>query len=159
MWTTQELDTLVDLSIAKTFKEIVPILGRTHDSVRWKAFKLGIKSPYSPAIESKKEEVRKKISTTLQGIPTNEWGGYKETTNALIRKSCAYKKWRTAVFKRDKYRCTECGAKGVYLHADHIKMFAFHPKLRFKVSNGRTLCVKCHKGKETTCNNKHVCCI
>ena len=57
--------------------------------------------------------------------------------------------WREAVFKRDNYTCQGCGEKGVYLNADHIKPFAYFPELRFELSNGRTLCVPCHKKTDT----------
>lgn len=65
------------------------------------------------------------------------------------RKSAAYKAWRTLVFERDNYTCRECGQRGGYLHADHIKPFAYSPELRFDVTNGRTLCVPCHKKTPT----------
>lgn len=75
----------------------------------------------------------------------------KRTADKKIRQSWAYKAWRTLVFERDNYLCTECrdgNKKGrgesVKLHADHIKPFALYPELRFEVSNGRTLCVPCH---------------
>ncbi len=54
-----------------------------------------------------------------------------------------YKKWRTAVFERDSYTCVHCGVGG-RLDADHIKPWSLFPKLRYKVSNGRSLCRKCH---------------
>lgn len=64
----------------------------------------------------------------------------------LIRASLRYKEWRKAVFQRDNYTCQECGdKKGGNLQADHIKSFALYPEYRFDVSNGRTLCRKCHK--------------
>lgn len=68
----------------------------------------------------------------------------------LIRDSAAMKKWREAVFERDDYTCQICGVRGgVELNADHIKPFAYFPELRFELSNGRTLCVDCHKQTET----------
>jgi 5-methylcytosine-specific restriction endonuclease McrA len=76
----------------------------------------------------------------------------KRTADKKIRQSAAYKAWRTLVFERDSYKCVECGdcnksgrGKCVMLHADHIKPFALYPELRFEPSNGRTLCVPCHK--------------
>lgn len=69
--------------------------------------------------------------------------------NHRIRNSERYKQWRTAVFKRDKYTCVWCGQKGGELNADHIKPFAYYPALRFNLSNGRTLCLPCHKKTDT----------
>lgn len=55
-----------------------------------------------------------------------------------------YTKWRTAVFKRDSWTCKTCGGKG-YVESHHIKSWANFPKLRYRVSNGMTLCKECHK--------------
>lgn len=73
----------------------------------------------------------------------------KRTADKKIRQSWAYKAWRTLVFERDDYKCTECETRGGSLHADHIKPFALYPELRFDVSNGRTLCVPCHMKTNT----------
>ena len=61
------------------------------------------------------------------------------------RKSKAYLDWRTAVFQRDDYTCQLCHKKGGKLNAHHIKSYAGHPQLRFEISNGVTLCEKCHR--------------
>jgi len=58
-----------------------------------------------------------------------------------------YKAWRKKVYVRDGYTCKECGARK-RLEAHHIKMWAHFPELRYEVSNGITLCKKCH-GKLT----------
>lgn len=65
--------------------------------------------------------------------------------NKILRNSVDFLKWRKSVFERDDYTCQECGERGVYIHAHHIKQFAFNPELRFKISNGITLCKDCHK--------------
>lgn len=57
--------------------------------------------------------------------------------------SIEYKNWRKAVFERDGYTCQGCGDQN-YITAHHIKGFAKHPELRYDVSNGLTLCEKCH---------------
>lgn len=64
------------------------------------------------------------------------------------RASSRYKKWRTKVLERDSYACVLCGSKE-NLNADHIKPFSIHKELRFELSNGRTLCVPCHKKTDT----------
>jgi len=85
-------------------------------------------------------------------IPWNKGKGTKCSQAVIIRASLKYRTWRKAVFERDNYTCQECGKRGVYLHAHHIKNFAQYPDLRFDISNGKTLCKKCHakkpKGRE-----------
>jgi len=74
-------------------------------------------------------------------------------TPAALSRRLRYSKrmddWRLAVFERDDYTCQGCGQKGGYLQADHIKPFAFFPESRFELSNGRTLCLACHKKTPT----------
>lgn len=82
--------------------------------------------------------------------------------NERIRKSAAYKNWRTSVFERDNYTCCSCGdrsTKGnrIVLHADHIKPFAIFPELRLDIDNGRTLCEMCHKKTDTYGKTKKHC--
>lgn len=56
-----------------------------------------------------------------------------------------YQQWRKAVYERDNYTCQKCGDnKGGNLNAHHIKSFVDYPRLRYVVSNGITLCEKCH---------------
>lgn len=57
------------------------------------------------------------------------------------------KSWRLAVFERDDYTCQKCGKRGVSLQADHIKPYWLFSELRMEVSNGQTLCKKCHEDK------------
>jgi len=67
----------------------------------------------------------------------------KSTQNELERKSTKYKVWRSQVFLRDNFTCQDCGSK-IDIHPHHIKPFAKYKELRFEVSNGQTLCSKCH---------------
>ena len=152
VWTDEEVQTLIDLSATETFKDISESVGKTHDATRLMAIKLGLKSVYNPGYRN--ELTRQKISASLQGITTDEWDGFKESVNQLIRKSEAMQSWRKSVFERDDYTCQHCGSrsgngKKVILHADHIKPFATHIELRFDVDNGRTLCLDCHKKTDT----------
>lgn len=71
-------------------------------------------------------------------------GFTKHQIDRCIRYSKQADDWRIMVFKRDNYTCQECRVRGGYLEAHHIKPFAHFPELRFKVSNGLTLCRKCH---------------
>lgn len=54
-----------------------------------------------------------------------------------------YREWRRQVFERDFYRCRVCLFKG-FLAAHHIKPYRKFPELRTEVSNGISLCKKCH---------------
>ncbi len=73
------------------------------------------------------------------------WKGGITEKHKRLRNSIEYKLWRESVFQRDDFTCQECKLRGVELHADHIKPFAYFPDLRFAIDNGRTLCVACHK--------------
>lgn len=98
----------------------------------------------SPSVET-----RTKLSKSAKGDKSYLWKGGITKTNALIRAGLEYRLWREQVFKRDNYTCQQCGLRGVYLEADHVKSFAMFPKLRFELSNGRTLCRECHKKTDT----------
>ncbi len=68
------------------------------------------------------------------------------------RNSQRYKDWRNAVFKRDGYCCKKCGTKKD-LQAHHIKAWKSNKGLRYQVSNGITLCRKCHLEAHGGCWN------
>lgn len=94
-----------------------------------------------------------------RGANNINWKGGVTSEAEKIRKSVEYRIWREAVFARDNYTCQDCGIRGgTNLHADHIKMFAFHPELRFAIDNGKTLCVPCHKKTKTYMTKYHKCC-
>ena len=65
-----------------------------------------------------------------------------------------YRKWRQDVFKRDNYTCLKCGGKGK-ICAHHIKAYARYPDLRTEVSNGATLCTKCHEEFHDAYTRRH----
>ena len=57
-------------------------------------------------------------------------------------------KRRRKIYARDKYTCQICRQKPKgkgQLNAHHIKKWSEYPKLRFKISNGITVCLGCHK--------------
>ena len=85
----------------------------------------------------------------LSGNNHPNWKGGIYPENEKIRHSTEYKVWRTSVFKRDDYTCQICSISGCELNADHIKSFSMFPELRFELSNGRTLCVECHRQTPT----------
>lgn len=100
------------------------------------------------------EKIRKSSIGKHRDDKNYFWKGGITPINKKIRSSTEYKLWRTAVFERDKYICTECGVRSkkdfsIELNADHIKPFAYFPELRFAIDNGRTLCRKCHLETDT----------
>ena len=88
-------------------------------------------------------------SVIHRGENSHWWKGGITEENESARKSKDYKKWRESVFMRDEYTCQICYKKGVKLHADHIKPFAYFVEQRFDINNGRTLCVDCHYKTDT----------
>lgn len=70
------------------------------------------------------------------------WQGGKSLLNNH-RDSSEYKNWRQAVYQKDNYQCVLCGSKEK-LNAHHIKSWKNYPELRYNISNGITLCEKCH---------------
>ncbi|MFP3727538.1 HNH endonuclease [Priestia filamentosa] len=61
----------------------------------------------------------------------------------LKRQTPENKAWRMNVFIRDNFTCKICGTKEK-LEAHHIFNYSSHKDLRYKVSNGITLCEVCH---------------
>ncbi len=81
----------------------------------------------------------------MTGANHPNWKGGATPENTQIRESHAYKIWRENVFKRDDYRCQDCGQRGGDLEAHHDLPFTHFPELRLEVLNGETLCVPCHR--------------
>lgn len=65
--------------------------------------------------------------------------------NQRGRRCKEYTEWRRKVYERDNYTCAICGQVGGRLNAHHIKPYAYYPKLRYRTSNGITLCESCHR--------------
>lgn len=80
-------------------------------------------------------------TSTMVGPKSPVWKG--GNSRARSRDSVRHRRWSRSVFERDGFRCRNCGS-GKSLHAHHIKPYATHPRDRFKISNGKTLCAKCH---------------
>lgn len=69
--------------------------------------------------------------------------GYLGNYGGVSRGSKAWKDWRKNIFERDNFCCVNCGSnKQIVPH--HKKDYKKYPELKFVVSNGMTLCRRCH---------------
>lgn len=64
-----------------------------------------------------------------------------------------YYTWRKLVLQRDNFICQIC-KKENSKEAHHIKNYKNYPELRYKISNGQTLCNDCHKKTDTYGNHR-----
>lgn len=97
------------------------------------------------------EESKTKMSNTrvqlglAKGEKNPKWKGGVTSSRKCAMSTTEYKQWRQEVFERDDYTCVLCGVRGGNLEADHIKPWAYYPAIRYELSNGRTLCLPCHR--------------
>ena len=99
--------------------------------------------------ESHKAKLR-----SMRGPLSPNWKGGKETYIRTLRTRIEWRQWREKVFKRDDYTCQKCHIKGNILEPHHIKKLADYPELVYVVSNGQTLCRKCHRLTDNWGNKK-----
>lgn len=78
------------------------------------------------------------------------WNG-KHTDLERKRYSRFHQLWSRAVRERDGYECQDCHAKNIRLHVHHLVSLkeCLYSSLAFDISNGITLCVKCHWKRHT----------
>ena len=111
------------------------------ESMKGKQNSLGRKHPL---------EFRQYLSALWTNNPKhNHWIDGKSDERTTQRRvdmgRLQYRLWREEVFRRDNWMCIHCGIRGGKLQADHIQLYSTYPNLRYEVSNGRTLCVSCHR--------------
>lgn len=129
-------------------------IGKKHTIETIEKFKKRIPWNKGKELPAHSIETRKKMSNSHKslvalGLHPSYRGGLTET-NQKIRTSIEYRLWRENVFKRDGFKCLECGDdRGGNLEAHHMKPFSIFPELRFEVSNGKTLCKSCHRKTDT----------
>lgn len=76
-----------------------------------------------------------------------------------LRLRSEFSRWRKAVYCRDNWTCQMCKKRGGKLNAHHIIAISADSSLIYEVSNGITLCPKCHKVKHLQMadkNNKQI---
>lgn len=95
----------------------------------------------------------------VRGKNHHMWKGGITPLVRAVRTLREMDEWRKFIYERDDYTCVICGSRGNKLNADHI--ISFRTLIRtnnitsledarkceklWDVSNGRTLCVPCHK--------------
>jgi 5-methylcytosine-specific restriction endonuclease McrA len=102
-------------------------------------------------------ETRRNISLGKTGVPRLNlrgdkhpmWKGGITSERTQAMHLTEYQQWRRDVMERDKYTCQICGVLGGNLQVDHIKPYALFPELRLDPTNGRTLCIPCHRKTDT----------
>lgn len=105
----------------------------------------------------RREDSRQKLASMpiRYGSDNPAWNPNKtQEERELGRKIPGYKEWRTLVYQRDDYTCKCCSKKGMRINAHHLEDYSNNPDLRIEVSNGVTLCVKCHKAFHKAFGNK-----
>lgn len=126
---------------------------------------------FSKQTKEKMSIARRKLK--LIGNKAAAWKGGLTAIVELIRKGYKYVMWRQAVFIRDNFTCQHCGARGVYLHAHHIIPFnillkeaaKYMPLINlyeaallytplWEITNGITLCKKCHRKEHNKRGNR-----
>jgi hypothetical protein len=102
----------------------------------------------TPEQNKRRSEIFKSRKITwadkLRGENSGTWKGGINPINDTIRKSAEYKEWRRKVFERDNYTCKKCKKNSGTKNAHHIKNFS-DDKKNFKISNGITFCLRCHR--------------
>lgn len=95
------------------------------------------------------EQSKEKLSQSKMGLQAGNkhwnWKGGITPKHTKIRNDIENKLWRDSVFARDGYTCQKCMKQGVNINAHHILNFSDNEDVRTSISNGVTLCVKCHK--------------
>lgn len=97
----------------------------------------------SPSAETREKQRLAKLG--IRGEDHWNWRGGAGTERHQLMQQDEYKQWRRGVFERDDYTCHECGVRGGYLEAHHIQSWAEYPELRYELTNGLTLCRRCHR--------------
>ena len=120
----------------------------------------------SPATQFKKGNTppfKGKRFPQVAGANNNHWKGGVTKVQDAVRKLPEYKAWRITILIRDNYTCQLCGQRGGDKHVDHYPVqFALLleqnsittiqqaiDSVQLWTTQGRTLCVPCHKKTET----------
>lgn len=79
----------------------------------------------------------------LTGENHPHWKGGVNSESHKARHAPEGEAWRKSVYKRDNFKCQCCGSNH-NLNAHHLYNFSDYVDIRYKLSNGITLCEDCH---------------
>jgi 5-methylcytosine-specific restriction endonuclease McrA len=114
---------------------------------------------------------RRARAKSIKAVQRAKWSVDAQRKNPNERSNYhQYYIWRRAVLLRDKRTCQRCGSKKGWIEAHHIKAWEAYPRLRFEVSNGITLCRRCHMHTDgrakcmilipcLSCRVQYLCCV
>ncbi|NCU40118.1 hypothetical protein EOL99_04515 [Candidatus Falkowbacteria bacterium] len=99
------------------------------------------------------DEFKLKVSNSKMGVPnpkvagekSNFWKGGISKENQKVKNSLDYAQFIRQVYLRDKYTCIKCKQVGGKLNVHHIENFSQVVEKRTCISNGITMCLKCHR--------------
>lgn len=98
------------------------------------------------------------------GKNASNWRGGVTRFQNQLRRTALYAEWRDTILKRDNYTCQRCNVRGgtlnvdhypkpyaVILHENNIKNYKHAEWCSdlWDTTNGRTLCISCHKKTDT----------
>lgn len=114
-------------------------LGKKHTEETKKKFsKIRLGSKHTEGAKQKQRE--SKI-----GKNNPNWNPNLTDEERLIKRTYTeYRVWRKGIYERDNYTCQICKLHGGRLNAHHIESYTDNKELRLVISNGITLCKKCH---------------
>ena len=83
---------------------------------------------------------------------------YKGDAARRKNRTSMHSRWANKVIQRDLYKCMRCDVSGevATLQAHHIFPFELYPSKRNDISNGITLCSKCHWEVHDTLEEKYI---
>jgi hypothetical protein len=134
--------------IAKQIKEQAEFLGRFNKTSKKDEILNKTCTQFRSGLKTALKELNpgETILIQHQFLISDENGVAREIRGTRRPVLKAHAEWRSSVFARDGWKCTECGSTK-NLQAHHIKHFAKYPELATEISNGQTLCEACHGNK------------
>jgi hypothetical protein len=92
-----------------------------------------------------RESASQRMTRELNPNWRSDWTDQQRKENTAPRRTKGYIKWCRSVYRKDNFTCGACGRRGGVLHAHHLEGWGTNKTVRYEISNGITLCKKCHR--------------